>query len=250
MRNRPIVVCAVLLASAIGLPRAASAQPASGRGFMFGPPSGTLTLRGGYVQPTAGSEVFAFSNKRLTLGRGDYAGGSLSADLGFFVSERLAVQLGAGYSSRAADSHFRDWVDTQGLEIAQTTTLRRVPLNIGLRYYLMSPGRSIGRLAWIPARVTPYVAGGVGGMLYTFRQSGSFVDYQTLDVFPATLASSAWTGAGYGAVGVDYSLSPKVGLAGEVRYDRAHATMGPDFSGFDRIDLSGPSATVGLTFRF
>lgn len=250
MLDQRTAVRALLWALTLGLPLAVDAQPLSGRGFMFGAPSGTLTLRAGYAQPNAGSDVYSFSHQHLTLGRGDFAGGSFSADLGFFVAERLAVQASAGFSTRSAPSHFRDWVDDDGLEIEQTTSLRRFPLMIGLRYYLMPPGRSLGQLAWVPARLTPYVAAGVGGMWYMFRQSGDFVDYQTLDVFPSTLESTSWAGAGYGAAGVEYAMSPRVGLVGEARYDRAHATMGADFSKFDRIDLSGLSATFGLMFRF
>jgi hypothetical protein len=45
-------------------------------------------------------------------------------------------------------------------------------------------------------------------------------------------------------------MSARVGLVGEARYDRAHARMSSDFVGFDRIDLSGLSATMGLMYRF
>src|SRR5450759_3792442 len=243
-------VRAALWVVAVGLPLGVAAQPLSGNGFMFGAPEGTFTLRAGYAQPTAGSEVFSFSRQHLTMGRNDFAGSSLSADLGFFVSERFALQLSAGLSTRTVGTEFRDWVDNNKLPIQQSSSLRRMPIMIGLRYYLSSPGRSLGQLAWVPARFTPYVAAGVGAMWYSFRQTGDWVDYINLDVFPATLESSSWAGAGYGAVGVDYAMSPRVGLVGEARYDRAHAKMGSDFSGFDRIDLSGLSATLGLMFRF
>jgi hypothetical protein len=250
MLDHRSAVRAVLWASAIVLPLGVGAQPTSGDGFLFGAPSGTLTLRAGYSQPTAGSEVFSFSHQHLTLGRSDYAGGSFSAELGFALADRLALQLSAGYSTRTAGSEFRDWVDNNDLPIEQTTSLRRFPLMVGLRYYLTTPGRSLGRLAWVPTRVAPYVSAGVGTVWYKFRQSGDFVDYQTLDVFPSTLVSTSWAPAGYGAVGADYSMSARVGLVGEARYDLAHAKMSSDFSGFDRIDLSGLSATLGLMFRF
>lgn len=121
---------------------------------------------------------------------------------------------------------------------------------IGLRYYLTPSGRSLGRLAWVPTRVAPYVTAGVGSVWYKFKQSGDFVDYKTLDVFHTTLESTSWAPAGYGAAGVDYSLSARVGVVSEARYDYARARMGDDFAGFDRIDLSGISATIGLSFRF
>ena len=243
-------VRAALWVVAVGLPLGVAAQPLSGNGFMFGAPQGTFTLRAGYAQPTAGSEVFSFSRQHLTMGRNDFAGSSLSADLGFFVSERFALQLSAGLSTRTVGTEYRGFVHSNDLPIQQSSTLRRMPLMIGLKYYLSPPGRSLGQLAWVPARITPYVAAGVGGMWYSFRQTGDFMDFADTTAFPDTYESSSWAGAGYGAVGVDYAMSPRVGLVGEARYDRAHAKMGSDFVGFDRIDLSGFAATLGLTFRF
>ncbi len=104
--------------------------------------------------------------------------------------------------------------------------------------------------SWVPARFAPYVSAGVGRVRYRFHQSGDFVDYQTLDVFNTELESAGWTTAGYGAIGLDYAMNARMGLVSEARYDRAHARMSSDFEKFDRIDLSGLSATVGLSFRF
>ncbi len=250
MSVRRTAVCAAVFACAIVAPLGAGAQRVSGSGFLFGAPGASLTLRVGYAQPLAGSEVFSFSNENLTLGRSDYGGASVSGDFAFFVSERLAVQFSAGHSRRTVGSEFRDWVDNNDLPIEQSTEFTRIPVMLGLRYYLVPPGRSLGRLAWVPARFAPYVAGGVGRVRYRFHQSGDFVDYQTLDVFSTELESAGWTTAGYGALGLDYAMNARVGLVSEARYDYASARMSRDFEGFDRIDLSGLSATVGLSFRF
>lgn len=232
------------------VPLVASAQAGSGDGFLFGAPRGSFTLRGGITRPSEGSDLFAFVRKELTVGRGDFTGGSLSGELAFFASDRLALQLGVGFSRRTVASVYRDWVDNDDREIEQSTVLRRVPLSAGLRYNLLPSGRSLGRLAWVPARAVPYVSGGVGITWYSFRQAGDFVDYQTLDVFGTSLASSAWAPTAFGAVGVDYALAARLGLVLEARYDGARARMSSDFSGFNSIDLSGVAATAGLTVRF
>jgi outer membrane protein W len=250
MIGRLTVASAAFLGCALAAPLGVGAQPRSGDGFLFGMPRGSISLRAGFALPTASSDVFAFSHDNLTVGRGDFAGSTVSADAAFTLTPRLALQASAGYSGRTVPSEFRDWVDNNDLPIEQSSVLRRIPLTIGLRYYLVPPGRSLGRLAWVPTRLAPYVGAGVGQVWYRFRQSGDFVDYQTLDVFNETLESSSWAPTGYGAVGLDYALNAKVGLVTEARYDYARARMGIDFEGFDRIDLSGFSATVGLAFRF
>jgi hypothetical protein len=87
-------------------------------------------------------------------------------------------------------------------------------------------------------------------MYYSFRQQGDFVDFEDFAVFPSTMESSGWTSMGYGALGVNYSLSSRFGLVTEARYERAKAPMSSDFIGFDRIDLSGLTFTTGLHIRY
>lgn len=250
MPIRYFAVRAALTLCVLLVPLAADAQPRFGDGFMFGAPNGVLTLRAGVARPSERSDLFSFVQDELTLARGDFAGGSMGADLAFFVAPSFAVQVGVGYSGRTVPSVYRDWVDNDDREIEQSTVLRRVPLSLGLRYYLKPPGRRLSRLAWVPARVSPYVAAGGGVTWYSFRQKGDFVDYRTLDVFGTELESSAWSRGVFAAVGADYALRARVGLVGEARYDQASAGLGSDFSGFNRIDLSGFAVTVGLALRF
>lgn len=240
---------AVLVACVLAAPTALHAQ-SSGNGYLFGRPHATFTLRGGFASPTANSDVFSFSSKQLTVGKGDFGSASIGADLGLRISDRVDLQFGVASMGRNVDSEFRDWVDNNDLPIQQRTTFRRTPVTAGLKYFLTSPGRTLSRLAWVPSKFTPYVAAGAGAMWYTFKQEGDFVDFQTLDVFSSNLSSSSWAPMAYGAGGVDYSLSPHLSLTTEARYDYARATMNKSFEGFNRIDLSGLSANVGLTVRF
>ncbi|MBA4072072.1 MAG: hypothetical protein C0497_09595 [Gemmatimonas sp.] len=217
---------------------------------MFGAPKASLTVRGGFARPSESSDLYSFVRDELTIARGDFAGSSWSLDAAFFVRPQLAVQFGAGLSSRTTPSVYRDWVDTDNREIEQSSTLRRLPLSAGLRYYLKPPGRSISRLAWVPTRVAPYVAAGGGLTWYRFKQTGDFVDYRTLDVFGTKLNSAAWSPSAFMAAGADYALGARVGLVGEARYDWASARLSSDFKDFNRIDLSGLAVTVGLAYRF
>ena len=248
-RTTTIVRMTGLVASALVLPTAAQAQ-SSGNGYLFGRPHVTFSLRGGFAQPTASSEVFSFASKQLTVGRGDFGGASLAADLGIRLTDRFELQFGGGAMTRNVGSEFRHFVGTDDKPIQQTTALKRIPMTAGFRYHLTPTGRSLSQLAWVPAKWTPFVGAGGGAMYYQFRQNGEFVDYKTLDVFNSTLDSRGWTPTGYANAGIDYSLSPRLGLITEARYDYARATMSKDFQSFDRIDLSGVSATVGFNIRF
>ncbi len=246
--DRPISL-SLLLAAALAVASPAAAQ-GTGKGFLFRQPTATLTVRGGFAHATAGSDVFAFSREQLTLGRGDFDAFLAGADLGYRLAPRLDLVLSAGYAGRDARSEMRDWVDQDDLPIEQTTRFQRVPLTAGVKAYPLGRGRSVGSFVWIPSQVAPFVGAGGGAMWYRFDQTGDFVDFETLDVFFDRFESSGWTPTAHALAGVDVSLTPRFALVGEARYAWAESDLGRDFEGFDPIDLSGLSASLGLLVRF
>ena len=222
----------------------------SGDGFLFKPPSGTVTFRGGFDRASAGSDVFAFAVNQLTLSTRDFSGLTFAGDFGFRVTPRVEVVAGFSTSRSNAPSEFRNWVDNNRLPIEQATVFQRVPVTASVKVYLTEPGRTIGNFAWIPARYSPYVGGGGGAMWYRFQQNGDFIDLNTLRVFTDTFDSNGWTPTAQAFAGTDVSLSPHFAVTGELRYQWANASLSRDFSGFKSIDLSGLSATAGVSIRY
>ena len=241
-------VSALTLLLVGGAVRPASAQSA-GRGYLFHAPEARFTIRGGYAIATAGSDIFEFAVKELTLKKSDFNGLSIGADLAIPLSPRWDVGLDVGYSRASRGSSFRNYIDNKNAEIEQTTTFERVPVTLNARYYLTPTGRSVGKLAWIPTHIVPWIGAGGGFMYYRFAQRGDFVDFTTLDVFPADFSSDNWTGAIQGLGGFDISLTPMLAITTEARYIWARGNLQRDFNGFNKIDLSGATATVGLTVR-
>jgi hypothetical protein len=241
---------ACVAASGLAVLAEPAAAQATGDGYLFGRPRVTLSLRGGYDRPTAQGQLFDDLFRQLTLGRSSLGAPAANAELAVTLTRRLDLAIHAGYAAATRGSEFRGFVDNDDAPIAQTTTLRRVPLGIGLKGYLAPRGREIGQFAWIPARVAPFVGVGAGAVRYSFRQDGSFVDFQTLDVFDAGYGTSGWAAAGYAHAGADWSLSPRLVLSGELRYTAARAAPAGDFREYSRIDLSGAALNVGLGVRF
>jgi len=231
------------------LASAARAQD-MGNGFLFGAPSGSFAIRGGWAVARAGSDLFAFTTDRLTLSRGDFSSPSGDLDLAFNVNPQTQIVVAMSAAIKSKRSEFRHFIDNNDLPIEQTTNFVRVPLTIGVKRYLTATGRSIGKFAWIPSRFAPYVGTGGGVMYYRFRQSGDFVDFNTLDVFASQYESDGWAATMHVQTGLDYSLSPRFALTGEARYVWAKAPLSQDFSGFQNLDLSGFSTSVGVAIRY
>jgi hypothetical protein len=254
-----MAIVAVAGAASAGVARAQD----GGNGFLFREPVFQFSVRGGYTSATAGGDLFKQTLELHTLDRNDFGSGTIAADLSFRLTQRLDLALSGAYAGRSAPSEFRKWteaVTVNGQEvrqpIKQTTDFRRVPLSGSLKYFLASRGRSLGEFAWVPSRLAPYVGAGGGVTWYRFRQTGDFVEdpYEVSgshDIFSDTYESSGWAPSAHAMTGVDLTLSPHVGLTGELRYTYSKGKLTGDYVGFDDgIDLSGATATVGLFFRF
>lgn len=227
-----------------------SAQSPGGDGFLFAPPHATLAIRGGFARANASSDVFSFVTERLTVNRGDFSGLSVATDLAIRVHSRVDLLLGTGINTRVKRSEDRAFIGTDDLPIEQRTTFRRIPITAGLKLHLRPEGRTISTLAWVPSKVSPYIAAGGGMMYYLFKQDGEFVDYKTFDIFGTSLKSTDVSAMVFGSVGTTYSLTPRIGLNVEARYEHARGALSSDFRDFAPIDLSGVGLTAGFLFRF
>jgi opacity protein-like surface antigen len=228
---------------------ASAAAQSAGNGYLFHAPNATVSVRAGYSRASAASDVFDDVTKDLTLNKGDFSSLTFSGDVAVPITSRLSAVLSAGYSRSNRKSEFRDFVDNNDQPIEQTTTFERIPLTANLRVDLGASGRSIGHLAWIPSKLVPYLGAGIGAMRYRFKQEGDFVDFNTNAVFPSTFVTEDWALVTQGMAGVDYNVSPKLGISFDARYLQARGDLGSSFKGYDKIDLSGLSATVGLSVR-
>jgi hypothetical protein len=221
----------------------------AGNGYLFGTPDVRFTIRGGYAYASASSDVFTDATTFLTLEKSDFSGPSIGGEFAVRIAPRLDLSFNAEYSAAVSESDDREFYDNNQLPILQTTSFRRAPVTMNAIVSLRPRGRSIGTLAWIPTKVVPWIGAGGGAMWYRFRQEGDFVDYQTLDVFTTTLDSHGWAPALQALGGVDVTLSPRIGFTVDVRGTWARAELSRDYSGYEKIDLSGVTGALGFTFR-
>lgn len=241
---RSLVLALALVAF---LPRPSNAQTPD---FLFGRPSGTIAVRSGWVFARAGSDLFTFVQDQLTVERKDFNAPAIGIDLDLSVAPRIDVVTGFEFSRASKRSEYRGFVDNLRLPINQTTRLREMNLSGSVKFALTPRGREISTHAWIPSAVTPYAGAGGGALWYEFHQTGDFVDFVDLSVFPNTFRSRGWTPSAHLFGGVDVKAWRRVYFSGEARYLWSHATLGEDFSGFDPIDLTGFTLTGGIRYMF
>ena len=218
--------------------------------FLFGRPRTVVGVSGGWLAASQAGGIFDFTRELLTVNEGDFDTAALRLDVGRAVSPRLDVVAEVGFSRASVASEYRDFVDLDNLPIVQTTELTQAPVGGSLRFWLTPRGREVGRLAWVPNRIAPYVGAGGGARWYRFTQFGDFVDFVDLSIFTDRLESSGWTASGHVFAGASFSLTRHLFLDGEARYVWADTPLSGDFVGFDNIDLNGFRATGGIEFVF
>ncbi len=233
---------------------AATAQddriPQPRRDFLFGEPRAWVSFGGTYMFPRASGELFTFVTDQLTVDRTDFQAPAVVAQFGVRLTSRLSVAGDLELSESSLSSEFRHFIDNRGQPITQTTKLAQQSVGVSVKWLLLDPGRSISRLAYVPRNIIPYVGGGGGFLHYELQQVGDFVDAATRNVFFDTFTSNAWTPSGHVFAGTDIRIFRGIYFEVEGRYVMAIADLGPDFVGFDGIDLAGLRVSTGLRVAF
>lgn len=218
--------------------------------FLFNRPRGILSVRGAVLIPSENSDLFDFVQDQLTVEQGDFSGPSFAVDLGYALNPRIDIVGGFDVAKQSVNSEYRRFVDNNELPIQQQSTLRQNSFTGTMRFALVPRGRSVGRYAWIPARIQPYVGAGGGIVFWEFKQVGDFVDFQDFEVFADMFESSGASLSGHLLGGVDVQIYKRLFLTTEGRYVWAEGELNNEFVGFEPLDLSGFRLSAGINFVF
>ena len=249
------------VAFALSVPLTAAAQqpqnpppdpPSAGpqSDFLFGRPHGSIAVRGAWIFSRAGSDLFDFVTRELTLDKKDFNAPGFALDVAIAIKPRLDVIIGTDINRTTKRSEYRDFVDNNFLPIEQRTTLKTAQIGGSLRYALTPRGTDVSRYAWVPRRVVPFVGAGGGAIFYEFSQSGDFVDFVDLSVFPDFFRSKGWAPSAHAFGGVDLQLYRALYGTIEGRYVWGSAELSRDFVDFDPIDLAGFRLSAGINLLF
>jgi hypothetical protein len=219
------------LGTVAGLPTSASA--------------GGLDLRIGGLKPNADSTLFMDDSSLYTVNKGDWKGIYGGAEYSFGVAQNFELGFHVDGYGRSVNTTYRGFTRPSGREITQSLKLQTVPMGVTLRY-VARPGRG---------QVTPYLGAGADLVYWKYDERGDFIDFDDpgLPVI-ADHFSADGTAPGFHAVaGVRVPVGYDFAIVGEVRYLWVKDDMGGDFGSYrgpDKLDLSGPSATLGVNIRF
>lgn len=243
-----VLLTAPVVAVAQTAPRPVT--PAAPGDFLFGRPRAEVGVRVGWSLSRGGSDWYNFVTDQLTLDSGDFNAVAVASDFGWWLPGPFTAVGGVEFTHTNPGSEYRRFVDNNRQPINQATRLNVVHLTGGIKYAVTDRGRAIGRLAWIPSRVSPYLGAGAGAAYYQLQQTGDFVDFQDRSVFPAFFESQGWAPSYYVGGGADVRVLRRMLINADFRYRRASAGLNDTWVDFDPLDLSGAQLTVGTSWQF
>ena len=222
--------------------------------FMLGRPRTTIGVRGSWFMANANSDFFDFITEQLTLEKSDFRTASLSPELSINVLPQLDIVAGMDINRINRDSEHRTMEELLSngtrVPIQQSTELSEMNVMLSAKFSLLSRGRRVSRLAWIPRTVVPYIGAGGGGGKFSLKQNGDFVDFIDNHIFSDTFRSDGWTPVAQAFGGTDVMLFKRVMLSLEGRYTWKRADLGNDFLDFEPIDLGGFRFGAGIHLAF
>ena len=258
-----IVSCAALLllaspAFADGQdPSATSTQAASSApppDFMLGRPRASVGIRASLFVASAKSDIYDFITEQLLLEKSDFNTGSFGAEMSFSLSPRVDITAGLDLNriNRPTEERDEEELLSTGarVPIQSVTALEQANFFASVKYSLIPRGRSVGRLAWIPNTLVPYLGAGGGYGKYLLRQDGDFTDFVDHHIFTDTFQSEGWAPTFHVLGGTDIRVARHLLLSLEGRYSWSKADLGQDFIDFEPIDLGGFRFGAGIHFAF
>jgi opacity protein-like surface antigen len=228
-------------------------------GFSFHAPRIFFGAHAGMNFPQTKGDIFGVATRDLTLKKSDFRAPDFGADFGVYLHSHFAAVGSFDYSRTSTKSEYRYFLEKIGdskIPINQTTRFSQWSLLGSLRYYPLKTGEVIGSHSWIPTRVMPYAAAGMGIAHYNFSQQGDFVDMTTYDINTDMLLSRNSALMTHMSAGLDIAVTSRILLNVEGRYSWSAGDIStgltpyrPDYSS-DSIDLNGLKVIGGIYFRF
>jgi hypothetical protein len=207
----------------------------------------SVSARYGVFRPSGGSEVFALIDRALAPGSNGLRPQLLGGELQVGVTRRWRVLLGAEAGERTIGSLSRVLPVPSSGDVRQQTTLEITSLQyVGAEWQALR-WRGASRSA--PDRLRLLVGAGAGTARYRLRQWGEFVDADRRIVYADDFRSAGHGGFGYAGAALEVPLRRWLALQADVRRQFGSAPMTADYASFDRLDLGGTRAGVGVTVR-
>ena len=211
---------------------------------------GSISFRVGGFFPQGESDIWTENVDTFTFEVSDFNNYTIGLEFNWFLSNLITLGFGFDYYSKTIGTEYRDFIGDDGAPILQELKLEVIPLTATVKITPLGNG-SPGYNGERGSPIVPWVGGGIGAYNFSYSEIGEFIDFTDDSIFEAEFFIEDETALGFHiAGGIVIPVGFNADFFGEARYAWAEGELGPDFLGFDPIDLGGFSFTFGASYRF
>ncbi|MCP5107099.1 MAG: hypothetical protein GY950_27180 [bacterium] len=196
----------------------------------------SLNLKIGVFKPSLESDLWEQNIYDLAFDKQDMLGTYVGAELEMFMGRNVSLALEAGHYQKEIFTIYRDYEYMDGTSIEQDFFLRVTSLEADIKLYPLGHRKTF----------SPYIGGGAGLYFWKYYQGGDFVDPIDETVYTGEAYTKTMTPGFNAKAGFVYRYSRSVGISFESKYTYLKGTLSSLFEGFDKLDLSGFTFTIGL----
>jgi outer membrane protein W len=196
----------------------------------------SYNLKIGIFQPSLKSDLWQTNMENLAFKNSDMLNAYYAFEYEFFLNSYSSFSVELGSYKRDVYSEYRDYEYDDGTPILQNFSLRITPLEFTYRFYPIGHRRSF----------IPYLGVGGGAYFWRYEQWGEFIDFETGDVNEGNAITRTTTFGFNARAGFVLRLMRSLGIAFEGKYQFLRGQLSGYFEGFERLDLGGFTATLGL----
>ena len=196
----------------------------------------SYNLKIGLFQPTLKSDLWRINMENLAFKKSDMNNAYFAFEYEYFLNRYSSFSLELGSYNRILNSEYRDYEYDDGTPIYQSLSLRITPLEVTYKFYPVGHRRMF----------IPYLGVGGGAYFWRYEQWGEFIDFKTGDVNEGNAITHAVTIGFNARAGFILRLQRSLGIAIEGKYQYLRGRLSDYFEGFNQLDLSGFTATIGL----
>jgi hypothetical protein len=232
--------------------------------------SDSASVRLGYFIPRAQSDLWQIEFENMTFTKSNFQTAVLGFSYEHFLTRELSLVIGFDSYSKIERGDYRDYVGISFTDgdfafpsvyqedfiISHQLSVSILPIQVSLK--LTPFGRK--------SSFIPYIGGGVSMYIFSVKLQGDMVDfsvddliyedpdYGSVNYYPVYLADArAETRFAFGFqgfAGFMIPLASRIAIEAEFKYSYGKGSLGRDFEGFGKFDLSAYQISLGVNYWF
>lgn len=202
--------------------------------------SQAVNLRLGLFIPAMNSDLWEINMENLALNKQDMQDIYFEAEYELFFNPILSLTFTAGSYDHEHYSQYTEYEYDDGSPIYQNLALSVTSLELNLKVYPIGHRRVF----------SPYVGGGIGLNSWHYEQWGDFINFDDMTVSEGYADTKAYTVGFNARAGFIVKVRRNIGISFEARYLYLQGQLSSLFEGFEKLDMSGLTYSLGLNLFF